>query len=165
MKPISRLLLIVLVTAAFSLVAWQFPGILSKDAVRYLSAIFVGVTSVLTVFFTQMNNVTGVGILTGREMERYVAVRSGIRSRFWFVLAVCVASSFIMWILSTKRVSSIDYIQGLAVGFLVGVGLNYLLVVLRWINDLWEFADQLRLIEQRKRDQETALKRLADAAK
>ncbi|MBU9215443.1 hypothetical protein KTD55_15400 [Burkholderia gladioli] len=165
MKPIPRPLVIVAVTAMFSAVAWQFPGILSKDVVRYLSAIFGGVTTVLLIFFNQMNSVTGIGVLTGREMERYTEVRSGIRQRFWYVLVICLICGFLTWVLSTHHVSRIREVQGAVVGLLIGIGINYLFVVFSWINDLWSFADQLRLIEQQKRDHEASMKRLADASK
>jgi hypothetical protein len=70
-----------------------------------------------------------------------------------------------MWILSETQISRRASVNGAAVGFLLFVGITYLLVVARWINDLSAFADRMRLIEQQRKEHEAAIKRLTDAAK
>jgi hypothetical protein len=165
MRTYSRALLIVLGAAAFAALAPYFPEMVSGKAVKYFSAIFGILATVLSVFFTQLNNTTGVGVLSAREMERYTVTRGDIRKRFWLVIALCLGCSVLMWILSETQISKRPSVNGAVVGFLLFVGITYLLVVARWINDLSAFADRMRLIEQQRKEHEAAIKRLTEAAK
>ncbi|MCP3720541.1 MULTISPECIES: hypothetical protein [unclassified Paraburkholderia] len=165
MRTYSRPLLLVLGAAAFAALAPFFPSLISGTVVKYMAGVFVLVGTMLSVFFAQLGNTTGVGVLSSREMERYTAKRIEIRGRFWLVIGLCLACSVVMWLLSEKHVSRIAAVNGAVVGFFVFVGVTYLLVVARWINDLSAFADRMRLIEQQRKEHEALLKRLADAAK
>jgi hypothetical protein len=165
MGKYSRAILILLGATAFAAMAHYFPAVISGKAVKYFSAVFGAVATLLSVFFSQLNATTGVGVLSSREMERYTAARAGIRKRFWLVIGICLACSVLTWVLSETHISRNAAVDGFAVGFLVFVGISYLLVVARWINDLSGFADQMRLIEQQRKEHEAMMKRLTDAAK
>lgn len=165
MKSLSRLIHIAVFTAIFFGISRVVPALYEPAAIKYLSGLFVVVTGLLMLFFRQLNTVTGVGTLSGREMERYTIVRGSIRRRFWTVLGLAAACSVVMWILSESTVAQSASWLPLVVGFVLAVGLSYTLVVLAWINDLAAFADGLRLREQRRQEKEVITKRLNDAKK
>jgi hypothetical protein len=165
MKSFSRFIHIAVFTAMFFGISTVVPALHEPAAIKYLSGLFGVVTVLLMLFFRQLNTVTGVGTLSGREMERYTVMRGSIRRRFWTVLALSTVCSVIMWILSESAVAQAASWLPLAVGFILAVGLSYTLVVLAWINDLAAFADELRLREQRKQEKENVIKRLNDAKK
>ncbi|WP_429352587.1 hypothetical protein [Paraburkholderia sp. 32] len=158
-------MLIVMGAAAFAALAPYFPELLSGKTVKYFAAIFGLLATILSVFFSQLNSTTGVGVLSSREMERYTVARVDIRKRFWLVIGLCFSCSVLMWILSEAPISDNPRINGAVIGFLLFVGVTYLLVVARWINDLSAFADRMRLIEQQRKEHEAVIKRLTDAAK
>lgn len=160
-RPSARGLLIVGFSASYVAIDALLPFVTTETFLQSASAVFAAVFTLLWLFFSRMVAVTGVGQLSGREMERYVAHRTDMRSRFWLLVLLTIGCSGCLWLLATSPYAQNARWLPLAAGFLIGSGISFLLVAWRWIDELMAFADGLQLKEQRKRDQEASSKRLA----
>lgn len=166
MKKYSRALIIVLITALFWAVGEWTSFAWGAPLVKSLAGIFAIVSALLLFFFRLMNTTTGVGTLSGREMERYTTKRKDIRRRFWLVLGVSASSSGALWVLGqyAENHPVLPLGAGL-VGFLFAINIANVLSVAKWIDEISTFADTLRSREQRARENEALLKRIAEAKK
>ncbi|MDF2861332.1 MAG: hypothetical protein K0S02_1604 [Achromobacter mucicolens] len=166
MKKYSRALIVVLVTSLFWAAGEWTSFAWGAGVVKGLAGIFAIVSALLLFFFRLMNTTTGVGTLSGREMERYTTKRKDIRRRFWIVLGVSASCSGALWILGqyAENHPVLPLGAGL-VGFLFAVNVANVLSVAKWIDEISAFADTLRSREQRVKENEALMKRLAEAKK
>lgn len=166
MKKYSRALIVALITALFWAVGEWTSFAWGAPVVKSLSGIFAIVSALLLFFFRLMNTTTGVGTLSGREMERYTIKRRDMRRRFWFVLGTCASSSGALWILGQYAENHPLLPLGAAlVGLLFAINVAYVLSVAKWIDEISSFADTLRSREQRAKENEALMKRIAEAKK
>lgn len=166
MKKYSRALLVILITALFWAVGQWTSFAWGTAVVKSLSGIFAIVSALLLFFFRLMNTTTGVGTLSGKEMERYTAKRKDMRRRFWYVLAVCATASGALWILGEyAQDHALSSAEVAVVGFLFATNVAYILSVAKWIDEISSFADTLRSREQRLKESEALMKRIAEAKK
>lgn len=166
MRRHLRVLIVIAGAALFVGISELFPAVLRPDSIRVGSGVFVAVSALLLLFYRRFNAVTGVGSLNFREMERFTMRRAVIRSRMWIVAGSSTLCALALWVMSEFAASLSGAIWfPLAVGSLLSVGVVYCLTVARWIIELDEFSDRLRLAQERKASEEAMLKRLSDGKK
>lgn len=169
MKKYARALVALTVAGAFVALASVTSFAREPALYKALAGVFAIASTLLFTFFRLLATTTGAGTLSTKEMARFTEKRREIRSRFWRVFLACATSSALLWVLGIYTETKISddaalWIPGLA-GLLLGVSIGYLLTVMKWIDELSAFADTLRQREQRVKDHEALVKRLADARK
>ena len=165
MKKRLRILVVVLGAAIFAVGAPLLPELTAAPVVKSISSIYACVVALLLLFFRQLAAAAPTG-LSFKELDRLNMRKVEIRRRIWQVVLVCAASASALWVLATLEPHGLkDRLFGAVIGFLFSLGLSYCLALLRWIDDLAKFQDDVRLRETKRRAHEEERKRLADARK
>lgn len=162
----SRWLLIATITLLYGGAAFLWPDLAAAKIIQGLSGISVLTTILVGWLFTQLNAVTGVGVLRGREMERYTIKRQEMRGRFWRVFWINALATALLFLLAAIEDQLRDkWWYTFAVGLLTAVLLSNAFLLVGWINDISRFADKLRAIEQDRKEHAEEIKRLEASAK
>lgn len=163
MRKHIRILIAVLGSLAFTGVSSLFPAMLERESIRLLLAIYGAVSVLLLLFYRRLHATTGAGALEVRQLERFTMRRSVIRGRMWTVALFSTLCACALWLLSLFATSDGSRIWfSLSVGFFASVGVAYCLTIIRWIIDLDDFSDKLRLMQEKRSQEEAMMKRLSD---
>lgn len=142
------------------------PQLNDPTLVKWLSGVFAFVLTLEAFVFRQLNSTTGAGVLNSSEMERFNYKREELRRKIYQTGAIVLASAITLFIVGLVGPQALGALPtALVTGFLIGVGLNYVAVVLSWISQLSRFADHLRKLEQEQKDFTDRIKRLSEATK
>lgn len=164
MSRYIRHLSICTLTALFVLSGYITPELWQENTVKSLASVFALTSLLLLAFFRQFNSDQHAGVLTTREMSRYVERKSVIRKRFWYAFVMTTMSSSAIWMGSTyaDSLACIPYYRA-AIGFFFGLNISYAMAIASWLNELGEFRDKLQAREKRLSEQESLRKRLKEA--
>lgn len=166
MSLIKRLGIIAACTLSYWGASMLFPDVNSPSVLKALSGLFGFILTLEVIAFRQLSTATGTGVLKGSEIERLNMKRAEIRRRIYLTSALIIACTVTLFVLGIVVGSHSEYEWiPFAVGLLIGIGINYIAVIVSWINQLSAFADGLRQREQQQKDFADQLKRLSDAAK
>lgn len=165
MLRVARLLVIICVPLLFWMGWWVSPSLVSPENMRFLGAIFVLVWGISFHFLRRCSELSNLSGLNGREHERLVFKLGQIRLRVWWIGAIALVSSFLIWLIGSMSGTATGEFAPIAIGVLVGISLSHLIVIPGWFNEIYAFTDKVRLCEERKKRAEAALKQIADGRK
>lgn len=166
MSLYKRFGIIIACTFIYWCASTVIPELTAPVTLKALSALFAFILTLEVFVFRQLNVTTGAGVLKSSELERLNIKRAEIRRKIYGTGVLVVASMATLFIIGLVATDPSNYPWlAFAVGLLVGVGLNYIAVIINWINQLSAFADHLRHLEQQQKDFSEQLKRLTEAAK
>lgn len=166
MKKLVLPLVILVGTLAFWGASYILPQLLKEDSIKNAAGVYALVIAVLGIFLRQFLSVPGTDILRPREAHRYMSARQAIRRKMWTVVALSALASLCLWTFATLA-DQVNWTMWprMTIGACISLGVYFLLAIARWISDLAQFSDSLRLKEQTRKYSEAVLKRLSDAAK
>jgi hypothetical protein len=145
-------LAIILTAPALLWVGWSAsPDLISSGNMRYLGGIFLGVWGFAFHFLRKSAELLSVPGLSGREQERLVSRLSEIRARVWWIGGVAIVSGFLVWLVGSMPSFAESPVAPLSIGLLIGIGASYIVVIPRWFNEIYAFAEVIRLREDKKR--------------
>ncbi len=157
----------IILTAPFLLwLGWSTsPDLISSGNMRYLGGIFIGVWGFAFHFLRKSAELSGLPGLSGREQERLIWQLAEIRRRVWWIGGIAIVSGFLVWLIGSMPTLAELPIAPLSIGLLVGIGVSYVIVIPRWFNEIYAFADVIRLREDKKRRTESAIKQIGEGKK
>lgn len=141
------------------------PDLISIANMRYLGAVFTLVWAIALLFLTKTADLSGLSGLSGHEHEKLMLRLAHIRRRVWWIGGIALTCAVLVWFVGSFPEAEASPLAPLSVGFLVGVGLSYLLVLPGWFNELYAFMDTIRLRNERNKRTESALKQINDGKK
>lgn len=141
------------------------PELISIANMRYLGAIFALVWVIAFHFLTKTADLSSLSGLSGHEYEKLVLRLAHIRQRVWWIGGIALTCAVLVWFIGSLPEASASPLAPLSVGFLVGVGLSYLLVLPGWFNELYAFMDTIRVRNERNKRTEAVLRQISDGRK
>jgi len=141
------------------------PEMVSAASMRYLGGIFIGVWGIAFHFLRKSAELSSLPGLSGHEQERVVWKLADIRRRVWWIGGIAIVAGFLVWLIGSMPSLAESFIAPLSIGLLVGIGVSYIVVIPGWFNEIYAFADKIRLREDKKRRTETAIKEIGDSKK
>lgn len=165
MFKILRWAIIVSVPALLYAAWCVSPGLINQTNMRWLGGVFVLVWGPAMLFLTKTADLSNLPGLNGREMERLVLMLADIRRRVLWIGAISLISTVAVWLITAMPDLDKSPAAPLLVGFLVGLGLSYLVILPGWFSEVAAFTDKLRERNEKKKRAELALKQIADGKK
>ncbi len=166
MLPALRIALIIACTVAGFFAGEVFPHVFTQKHLFTLAGFFIAVGAAFFWLMPKISDLANLSGLTETEHDRLAMSSQDYRNRVWRVAYVCAACIFVL-ILSvaaygiddTKTYSGESMTKlGAIVGFLIGVGASYLVVVRVWYEEIHQFTDEVKMRDANR-------KRLAEALK
>lgn len=161
MLKLLRLLILFIVPLVFLAVWYAVPSILSPSRLMWLSGIVTILWALEFYFFQRLNFVSQVQGLSASEHGRLVLRLDSIRRRVWWIGAIGVASSLLIWFMAAMSLPATSPVYATMVGFLVGVSVSYLILIPFWIGESQHFIEEMALRESQRKRAEDAIEKLS----
>lgn len=141
------------------------PDLMESDNLKLLTAVVTFLWGLDFFFFQRLGSLTNLNSVGSKNLAILEERFKQIRSRVWYMAAVCCACSALIWFITSSNVIQSATVVALLIGGLFAICVQYIAVFPFWFNELQEFQDKLKVREAEKSKQESALKQMADAAK
>lgn len=144
MLKLLRLAVIVLSAAFFAGTWYVAQSLLEPFWLRWFSGIVTVLWALQIQVWMRLGAVADVRGLSSREHERLNLRLRTLRMRIWWVGAVGLASSVLMWVMAAMNLATQAPLYASFFGLLFGVSLSHLVLVPVWMNEAQAFIDEMK---------------------
>ncbi|MEL7658547.1 MAG: hypothetical protein AAGU75_21870 [Bacillota bacterium] len=117
---------------------------LAKQNLLSLSGVLSLVWTLQLAFLGKLNFDANIGVLTSREKDRLKLRLRSLRTHIWQRCAVCLFCFVAMWVITAYELPKNDMRFSAAAGFLIGVGLFYLIGTVLIYMESADFIDKIK---------------------
>lgn len=157
-----RAFIIAFITGAYWAGSVIAPGLMSKTALGFFMGLFAILFGSCMFILPKISDLSTIEGLGTREREYLMVLLKEIRSRVWWVVGISAVGSCMIFFLGSASLPDRSPVKPLGIGFMLGLGVSYLIVLAGWYNEIHDFSDQIRLREERKHKRDNLLKRIED---